>query len=439
MQGIGAFPTESIMLDTYATLFNSGKAVVVGFIPGLMMIRAIFNIYSSRGTSAQTRIIGDTVLTVLLMASFMVFLKIMLELPGHISDLFPNHGTYSMKFGDPDKEAWNDFFNMATIVCFWIAVVIYSIILIVISAAGSYLICFGVMTGAYWIPKALFWAIILVSCWPVVWYSLNMAIHGLMINDGFVNALIATIINLIKALSPILAALLALRNPMASSVKSAAGSALKMGATMMGGGTKLGANALSAVGGKPMMDQISSKTNSAKKAMTGNLAKTLPTLGKSVSLAAKGGANFASNIAPETMVKGVNSAKAGIKNLASNFTNSRDPYTGKAIAGTSPLAQKIKSTTTSVAGKAAETKIGASTGKVANMFKTPRATSPAVSGDNKGPPQGHALMNKDQINEKRHLDTEKRKLDPTTFAKDMYLDRDYKNRSKKASFDWNNL
>lgn len=439
MQGIGAFPTESIMLDTYATLFNSGKTIVVGFIPGLMMIRAIFNIYSSRGTSEQSRIIGDTVVTVLLLASFMVFLKIMLELPGHISDLFPNHGTYSMKFGDPDKDALNDFFNMATIICFWIAVVIYSIILIVISAAGSYLICFGVMSGAYWIPKALFWAIILVSCWPVVWYSLNMAIHGLMINDGFVNALIATIINIIKALSPILGALLALRNPMASSVKNAAGSALKMGATMMSGGTKLGANALTAFGGKPIMDSISSKTDSTKKAMSRNLAKTIPNLGKSASWAAKGVSNFASNIAPKAMVNGATLARTGLKNFARNFNNVRDPYTGKTVTGTSPISRKVKATASTVTTKAADTRIGATTGKVANMFRTPRNTSPTASVESKGPPDGHTFLSKEQINEKRHFDAEKRKYDPATFAKDMYLDRDYKNRSKKASFDWNNL
>lgn len=335
---LGAFPLDSVMFDKYSQLFEAGKSAVTTIMPSLIMGRALWNLIGTKGTSEYWDIIKDAITAVILLTCFMSFLRFILDLPSFFSSLFSDAGTYSLNATDPDHGLFNDIVNYITIVTFWIAAAIYSVLLIFVSAIAAYIIVFGSMLRSTWVIKAFFWVLILMSSWPLFWYIANVAIKTLAQEDGFVNGVIIATFNILKALSPLIATIMALKNPLASATKSTLGGAAKLG----GGTAALVGQGFNKLGGKPIMDNLAEKKNKGAEVINSTLAKTIPTMGMAAgamgSVANRGYKSFA----PKSNQTGIGTAGKGLSKIGAAFKNSKDLYNGKEIPGSSPAMIAIR-------------------------------------------------------------------------------------------------
>lgn len=345
---LGAFPLDSVMFDKYSQLFEAGKAVVVTIMPSLIVGRALWNMIGAKGTSEYWDIIKDTIVAAILLACFMSFLRFVLDLPSFFSSLFSESGTYALNASDPEHGLFNDVVNYITIVTFWIAAAIYSVLLILVSAIAAYIIVFGSMLRSSWIIKAFFWVLILISSWPLFWYIANMAIRSLAQEDGFVNGVIIATFNILKALSPLIATIMALRNPLASATKSTLGGAAKLA----GGTAALAGQGFNKLGGKPIMDNLAEKKNKGAEAISSTLAKTIPTVSMAAgtvgSLAGRGYKSFA----PNSIQNGVKTAAKNISKIGAPFKNAKNLYNGQEIPGSSPVRMALRNSPSTLTSSA---------------------------------------------------------------------------------------
>lgn len=345
---IGAFPLDSVMFDKYGRLFEAGKTVVVAIMPTLIIARASWNMISAKGTSEYWEIIKDTVLAVILLACFMSFLRFTLDLPGFFSSLFGDAGTYEVNINDPESGFWSDVFgdvvNGFTIVSFWFASFLYVIFLLFMSTIAAYIIVFGTMLRSTWILKAFFWILLLISSWPLFWYIANMCIRFLSTSDGFINGLLIIFFNLFKAISPIIASVIALKSPLASAAKSVAGGTVGM----IGGAKSAVGTTVTKLGGKPIIDNLSEKKATALNGVNATLGKTIPALGRTAGAVSSLGVKGYQSFAPSGVQKSVNFLGKGMNKVGGVFKNSKDFYSGKEIPHSSPAGLAIKNAPQSI-------------------------------------------------------------------------------------------
>ena len=206
---IGAFPIDSDLISKLDYVYNAGKSFVILGIPALVMGRAVINMIYLKNSEDYFEIIKDLILAVILLSSFMYFIKGVLCLPDFYGSLLKDYATLEMNI-ELEEDSWAKAFSnplyLFIIGCYYVCYVLYIVILSITCAFGSFIIIAGTLFRSYWILRATFWMIVILGSWPLIWYMINFFIQVLD-TQGFsiVTLFLSAIFSVVKIILPIFA------------------------------------------------------------------------------------------------------------------------------------------------------------------------------------------------------------------------------------------
>jgi len=334
---LGAFPIDSEAMNKFKGLYEVGRGLAYAFLPVLVMIRALLNLFFLKSSSEYFEIIKDLILAAVLLGCFMQLLEGIISIPTFYADLLRDYATYELKIGDQNVIDSFTYFAWFMIVCYWISYVIYFMALALFAAFGAYLIVAGTMFQSYWVLKASFWLLVILSSWPLIWYTINIFI-GVLTKDqnGITSTLITVILTGVKLLVPIIAFL----KVWTSSAVQTAASGTKLLQKSTAFGFNQASNILPKLGsmvlGSENYSNIKDKVSQAS-SMSSSLAGAVPKVisNEFNSSLGRAGTTIATHLVPNAISK-------LSANIGSNFKDKVDPYTQQKIPLSSNAALKFK-------------------------------------------------------------------------------------------------
>ena len=70
------------------------------------------------------------------------------------------------------------------IISYWISFWLYVVIISVLGFFAGYILFLGTMFRAYGLLKVFFILLFVVSLWPLLWYSINLAVYTIAVSDN---------------------------------------------------------------------------------------------------------------------------------------------------------------------------------------------------------------------------------------------------------------
>lgn len=326
---ITSYPSQTEMFSMFDDLFTSGQKVVLTALQLLIIGRAVISLAKCDNEVEFWKILRDTFGTVILLLSFSYFLSFTLQLPEIFSSIF---GEIKHK-NIPTNVSWltslQDIVNWISLICFYLAGLLYFVVMVLTATFGAYVICYGMMFGSYGIIKSFYMLIVAVSCWPLAWHACNLAITTLSGENGVINSIVVIFFSILKALAPA-SLIVFLKNPVANAAGTVANAAMKVSS----GGAAAASGTFNALGGKPISDKVGSYAQSARDKVSSNLEKTIPTIGK---------------VGKSAVAVGAKNLPSPIRNAAAKskdyFSDRKDLFSGKTIPNSSPLKSDLRQIT----------------------------------------------------------------------------------------------
>lgn len=344
---VGAFPIDAEMMNKFKSMYEAGRNLMVMFLPAFVSIRVIINFISAKGNDEYANILRDLVVACFLLASFMLLIQGILEIPEMFGSLLKEYATYELNI-DLKSEGWLSVLEnplyLLVIFCYYCCYLLYFILLALVCGFGSYIIIAGTMFQSYWILKATFWLLVVLGSWPIIWYTLNLFTHILSKDANSISGLIiAGIMSVAKFLTPIVALAKTMNaGPIGaakSGVTSLAGKAMTAVAPVKSAAAFVGKSKMANGMKEKLTSGAQKSTSFGKAALSVGADKTISTAKKMVPDSVKTAS--ANTIRPITAVaQKMNAIKGMSANTVRDVFSQRTSDRGQKIAFSSPVVQK---------------------------------------------------------------------------------------------------
>jgi len=344
---IGAFPIDSDMMIKFNTMYEAGRNFMLMFLPAFVSIRVIINFISAKGNDEYANILRDLVVACFLLASFMLLIKGILEIPAMFSSLLKEYAITEFNI-DLDFEMGLStiefILSCIVIFCYYCCYTLYFILLALVCGFGSYIIIAGTMFQSYWILKATFWLLVVLGSWPIIWCTLNLFTQILSKDASSISGLIILgIMSVLKFLTPIVA--------LAKTMNAGPIGAAKSGVTSLAGKAM---TAVAPVKSAAAYVGKSKIANGMKEKITSGVQKSTSIGKAALSVGADKAASTGKKIVPESVqtatantirpvtaaAQKMNAIKGMSANTVRDVFSQRTSDSGKKIAFSSPVMQQ---------------------------------------------------------------------------------------------------
>ena len=344
---IGAFPIDSDMMIKFSTIYEAGRNFMLMFLPAFVSIRVIINFISAKGNDEYANILRDLVIACFLLASFMLLIEGILEIPEMFSSLLKDYAITEFNI-DLDFEMGLStiefILSCIVIFCYYCCYALYFILLALVCGFGSYIIIAGTMFQSYWLLKATFWLLVVLGSWPIIWYTLNLFTQILSKDANSISGLIILgIMSVLKFLTPIVA--------LAKTMNAGPIGTAKSGVTSLAGKAM---TAVAPVKSAAAYVGKSKVANSMKEKITSGVQKSTSFGKAALSVGADKAANAGKKVVPESVQTATSNTIRPVTEVAQKISSGtqrsvdsiRDVFsqrisdTGQKIAFSSPVVQK---------------------------------------------------------------------------------------------------